>query len=143
MKYRRLFLSFTLLLFAIGCNGKVPLTGTVTFSEDGAPLTKGAVFFQSATVLAQGPLKPDGTFQVGTDEADDGLPRGSYQVFLVGTEEIKVAASAIRGTTGPGTREIRTPVIDEKYATAETSGLSIVVDGKTKVYDIKVERAKK
>ena len=140
MKYR----SFSLLiivLLATGCSGKVPLGGTVTFSDDGSPLTQGVVYFQSETLVAQGAIKPDGTYRVGTDKLTDGLPYGTYGVFIGGAELSELVPHP-GGADGQGMRQIITPLIAPKYADIHTSGLSFVVDGKTRSWDIQVDRAR-
>ena len=146
MNYRFFLLSLTILLVVSGCSNKVPLGGTVTFSDDGAPLTQGAVFFQSETLQAQGGIKPDGTYIVGTDKLTDGIPKGTYRVMLVGTEQIAFKANMVKDPSGKNIerkQETRTPVIDTKYGNVETSGLSFVVDGKKRKFDFQVDRYKK
>ncbi len=143
MKYIFAALSLSVLLFAVGCSGKVPLGGKVTFSDDGSPVTKGAVCFMSDTVLAQGGIKPDGTFQLGTDKATDGLPLGIYKVSIVGTEEVSYVEIPAVGTSPPGRREIHKDLIDKKFSDPETSGLTFTVDGKQRVFNIEVDRAAK
>ena len=146
MNYRFFLLSLTVLLVVSGCGNKVPLSGTVTFSDDGAPLVQGIVFFESATLTAQGVIQPNGTYTVGTDKLTDGIPRDTYRVYLVGTEHIRsepVGANEVNPVTGEinqRTREIRTPIIDPKYANLETSGLTFTADGKTRTFDIQVDR---
>jgi len=147
MKYRTFVSLAVVLLVIAGCSGKVPLGGTVTFKDDGTPLPQGAILFQSETILAQGGIQPDGTYRVGTDKITDGLPLGTYQVCIVGTDMVEFVADRATvvdpsGVGLGGQREVRTPLIDPKYASAATSGLSFVVDGKTKKFDIQVDRAK-
>ena len=139
MKYHSFLLSLAVLLLAVGCSNKMPLTGTVTFSDDGAPLTQGVIFFQSDKVLAQGDIGADGKYAVGTDKMTDGLPRGTYQVYITGTERLSLV-EIDRGAMGGTARTTESPVIDGKYSRAETSGLSFTVDGKTRTFDIQVER---
>jgi len=147
MKYYTYISSVAVLLIVTGCSGKVQLGGTVTFSDDGTPLPQGAILFQSETVLAQGGIQPDGTYKVGTDKKTDGLPLGTYQVCITGTDMIEFEAgpSTVVDSSGVGLggqREIRISLIDPKYASASTSGLTFTVDGKTKKFDIQVDRAK-
>jgi len=140
MKYH--FFSFLMiLLFVTGCSGKVPLGGTVTFSDDGTPLTRGAVFFQSDKLVAQGAIKSDGTFRVGTDKLTDGLPPGTYKVYIAGAELSELVPYA-GGADGQGMRQKLTPLIDSKYTNINTSDLSVVIDGKTRKFDIQVDRAR-
>ena len=133
-----LFLSLTVLVVVIGCSNKMPFGGKVTFSDDGTPVTRGAVFFESPTLVGQGKINADGTYAIGTDKMTDGLPAGTYRVYLVGTEQAEI--KVVETKDGKGQTEIRTPVIDPKYASAETSGLSVTVGGGTKKFDIQVDR---
>ena len=61
-------------LFQAGCSNHVPLRGTVTFSDDGAPLPNGMVIFEAGAFSAVGPIKPDGTYRVGSLKENDGIP---------------------------------------------------------------------
>ena len=140
MKYHSFLLSLVVLLVAVGCSNKVPLSGTVTFSDDGAPLTQGAIFFQSDKIRAQGNIQKDGTYTVGTDKQTDGLPRGAYQVYITGTASLAFVADSSMFADGGGQRTVETQVIDSKYSDPATSGLSFTVDGKTRTFDIQVER---
>jgi hypothetical protein len=148
MNYRfLLLLSVAVLLVVAGCSNKVPLRGTVTF-DDGEPLTHGAVFFQSEKLSAHGVIQSDGTYTVGTDKTTDGIPRGTYQVFLAGTEHVEfrqTTTGMVDSVTGENIdhrfrEEIRTPTIDPKYSSPATSGLTFTVDGRTRTFDIQVER---
>jgi hypothetical protein len=124
-------LSVMLLLFA-GCGNKVGLRGKVTFSDDGKPLHIGTVCFETDTYLARGTLQPNGTYVVGSISDRDGLPPGIYRVFIDGAEkEI--------GRDGGGV-PIMEPLIDTKFASGSTSGLSLNVTGSTKTFDFKVDR---
>jgi len=147
MKHPFFLLPLAVLLIVAGCSGKVPLRGTVTF-DDGEPVTHGAVFFQSETLSAHGVIQSDGTYIVGTDKTTDGIPRGTYQVFLAGTEHVEyrqTRTGVIDSVTGENIDhrfrdEIRTPIVDPKYANPTTSGLTFNTDGRTKTFDIVVER---
>ena len=121
----------------LGCSDKVPLGGTVTFSDDGSPVTAGAVFFETPTFNAQGMIKPDGTYVVGSTSLTDGIPKGTYNVSIRGAEDI----TTITGRDGSQT-ERRRALIAGKYQSPETSGLTFTVDGKTRKFDIEVDRAR-
>jgi len=130
------FFCFTMLLtLVLGCGSKnVGLKGKVTFSDDGNPLTVGTVGFRQDGKLARGNIKSDGTFVVGFEQEANGLPPGKYDVYISG-------AAVVVGQV-PGTEEdIWEQLIDKKYASADTSGLSVTVDASTKVYNITVDRA--
>ena len=132
MQTRTLFFLFlvVMMLTAIGCSDKVSMRGKVTFSDDGSPLTAGQVSFQSETTLARGYLKPDGTYILGTDTEKDGIPKGTYRV------SIDYAVEAIQGP--PNAMGLPSATMQPLIAPMEPK--TVVVDGKTKVYDIVVDR---
>ncbi|MGL4943310.1 MAG: hypothetical protein ACRC46_08980 [Thermoguttaceae bacterium] len=137
-----LLVAFGLLLS--GCSKNVSMGGKVTFSDDGSPLSVGTVCFESATFLARGEIKPDGTYVIGSLSEKDGLPAGTYKVCIAGAaKEIgKTQIDSLSGTQMEG-MPIYEPLIDEKFAKAATSGIEITVDNKTKSLDFKVDRFKK
>jgi hypothetical protein len=124
-------LSLTLLLF-VSCNGKVGLGGKVTFLDDGSPLGTGTVCFETDTYLARGTLKADGSYVVGSLSEKDGLPAGTYRVYISGAE--KEIGQDKEGMA------IMEPLIDTKFSSGSTSGLSVDVTASTKTFDIKVDR---
>ncbi|MCL2005953.1 MAG: hypothetical protein FWG73_07280 [Planctomycetaceae bacterium] len=135
---KKTFAPFILLafVFLLGCSDKLPLGGTVTFSDDGEPVPIGAVYFETPTFSAMGSINPDGTYTVGSMDIADGIPKGTYNVTIRGAEEITLIENP------DGTRvERRRALIDSKYQSADTSGLSFTVDGTTRRFDIPVDRA--
>ena len=124
----------SVLIFSfVGCSNYVPMKGKVTFSDDGSPLTEGTVFFESPTFVSRGSLLEDGTFTMGSFKKNDGLPLGTYRVYIGGATIWVVTNEA----TGDG---YDLPIIEDKYTSMSKSGLSIEVDGKTKTFDIVVEK---
>ncbi|MDR0609836.1 MAG: hypothetical protein LBG58_06980 [Planctomycetaceae bacterium] len=123
--------SLTILLLT-GCGDKVGLSGKVTFSDDGSPLSVGTVCFETDTFLARGTLKADGSYVVGSLSEKDGLPAGSYKVYISGAEQ-----EIGQDKEGMALME---PLIDTKFSSASSSGLSIDVTASTKTFDIKVDR---
>lgn len=121
-----------LILIAAGCGDKVAMHGKVTFSDDQSPLTVGQVSFQSDTILARGYVKSDGTYILGTDKEKDGLPKGTYRV------SVDYAVEAISGPPGP--MGISSTTMRPLIAPMEPK--TVVVDGKTKAYNIVVDRPK-
>ncbi|MDR2440701.1 MAG: carboxypeptidase-like regulatory domain-containing protein [Planctomycetaceae bacterium] len=128
---------FVLTFTACG-SGLCSLRGKVTFSDDGTPLPCGTVLFENESTRSKGKVNSDGTYIVGTLSNTDGIPAGTYKVSV--TETYK----PLKNT---GSNDMDVPqsesLIDAKYANASTSGLSITVDPKTKVFDITVDRPKK
>jgi hypothetical protein len=135
--------NFTFICFLVavlgtfGCSRNVPLSGTVTFSDDGSPAPRGMVVFSTPTFVAQGPIQPDGTYRVSSTGVNDGLPRGTYGIAVVAVNEITYTPG-IEGRMN----EHQTPLIDPKYEDATTSGLTFTVDGKTRTFNIPVDRAR-
>jgi len=136
---RKLLLPFVLvgLVFVFGCgSGKQSLSGTVTFLDDGSPVPMGTVQFDTTGSFSRGEIKSDGTYVVGTDTLTDGIPKGTYTVTVHATEYTE-----IRGADGSASSTSK-QLINPKYNSAETSGLTFTADGKTKKFDIQVERAR-
>ena len=132
------FLLFAVLLCAAGCgNGQVGLSGKVTFSDDDSPLTVGMVCFSTNSFLARGALNGDGVYTLGSSSEKDGLPPGSYRVYIEG-------AVKEDGKNKDGNMSLPNmiPAIDPKYNVAKTSGLVAEVTASTKTFDFKVDRAK-
>ncbi|MCL2623227.1 MAG: hypothetical protein FWD31_06110 [Planctomycetaceae bacterium] len=134
MYTRTFFFILTVLMFmAVGCGDNVPMRGKVTFSDDNSPLTAGMVSFTSDTLLARGHLKPNGTYVIGTNTEKDGLPKGTYIVTISDAVEIVPPPPNASGLPGP-------TVMRQLIAPLEPK--TVVVDGKTKVYNIVVDRPK-
>ena len=146
------------MILLTGCGSHVKFGGRVTYSDDDSPLTGGMVCFQADGFFVRGDIDANGNYTLGTLTATDGIPKGTYQVYLTDTEKIEAVeiaavspekglaegqASAGRnpvdGSIIMGGRKI-TPRVNMKYASAKTSGIQVVVDGKTKRYDFQVER---
>ncbi len=76
----------------IGCDdGKVPLGGKVTYSDDGTPLETGTVGFTTDDYNARGPIQKDGSFVVSSEKPGDGLPPGTYRVHISGAEQKRLS----------------------------------------------------
>ena len=128
MLHRKTLTTILLLLLVfgfVGCSRHPSLSGKVTFSDDGSPLTVGTVVFLSDTYTARGRLTSDGSFTVRSDTYR-GIPPGTYRVYI---------EDAIRFDE----HGRNVPLIDGKYFRPETSGLTITVDG-SQTFDIVVER---
>lgn len=134
---RSLFLLFAFFLsLCLGCSGKSSVTGTVNF-EDGSPLTKGEVFFESdAGFLGSGKIRSDGAYTVGSEKESDGLPDGTYMVTVRGAFDMPPVPPDA-DMSKPETLPKATQLVDTKFASNATSGLTCEVKGKT-VYPITV-----
>jgi len=120
------------MLVLTGCGNKVSLKGRVVYSDDQSPVPAGSVCFETDTYVARGTLKPDGTFVVGSLRENDGLPTGTYRVYIVGAEKVI-------GHTGDG-MELFEPLIDNKYTKSSTSEITIDLTRSTKDFLITVDR---
>ena len=127
-------LALFLLAFVAGCGGnKQPLTGTVTFSDDGSPLTSGVVILESNGKMGRGEIDASGKFVMGFESDRDGIPKGeTYKVTVVN-------ALTETGKDKSG-MPVMTSLIDAKYGSQNTSGITFTSDGNTKTLDLKVDR---
>jgi len=123
---------FVILLLA-GCSDNLPLRGKVTF-PDGEPLGIGTVYFEKAGFVARGDLRANGTYDVGSLGSKDGLPAGTYKVYITG------AGENLADPANPS-RTIYRPLIASEFTDVRTTPLTITVPGE-RVYDITVERPK-
>jgi hypothetical protein len=137
-----------IILFIAGCDTKQRLTGKVTFS-DGKPLQYGTIYFTSETYLSRATLRNDGTYDVGSLGNKDGLPPGTYKVYIVGAvtdgEAVLVTDSVAPAvgddnTTTPSQSYTYPiiPLIDNKFTKPETTPLEIIIPG-AKTFDFFVE----
>jgi hypothetical protein len=131
--WRILAVAFLLAFCAFGCGkGHKPVRGIVIF-EDGQPLTKGIVVFESMQsnrpITARGEIQPDGSYQLGTDRPEDGVPSGKYRVLITPIVENPDAPEPL--------------AFDKRYTGFQSSGLEFEVKSGTNEYPIKLARAGK
>lgn len=130
---KRILIAMILFMTVSGCSHYVKVGGKITFSEDGSPLTKGTVCFQSDTHMARGVLKSDGTYTVDSVTKNDGLPAGTYQVFIA--DVYRVVGEV------PEDREAEIELlVSEKYTSASRSGWTAEVTPSSRTFDFQVER---
>jgi hypothetical protein len=115
------------LLCLVGCSNKIQLGGTVTFEEAGTPLTVGSVIFATSTYEAKGTIGSDGKYTMGSIDVSDGLPKGSYKVYIVGAME-ELASGQMRS------------LIDEKYSNFSSTPLTCEIPAPNNKFDIKVPK---
>ncbi|MDR2704832.1 MAG: hypothetical protein LBC02_03545 [Planctomycetaceae bacterium] len=119
----------------MGCsNGNVKFGGKVTF-EDGSPLTTGMVIFDNGVITSRAPIQSDGTFVAGTSRENNGIPPGTYRV------SISAAIELLDNPEGKFPAPSR-PLIHQKFASPETSGLTVTIDKSPQPYNIIVEPPK-
>jgi hypothetical protein len=121
-------------IFFFGCGDNVSLGGKVTYSDDGTPLENGTIAFTNGTIQARGEVGKDGAYNLGTLKVGDGLPPGSYKVYISGAEKIEPGKTP--------TTQLISRLIDPKYASPDTTPLTAKVDVSTRTLDFKVDKAK-
>ena len=122
--YRSVSFLIPLLLFSlVGCSGNVTTVGTVKFA-DGVPLSEGQIIFQNAQHEFLSLIKSDGTYSIWGVREGDGLPPGTYNVFL-----------------RFGYQYLDDLPVDPKFVETGTSGFTAeVVAGKKNHFDFVVEK---
>lgn len=140
MKFR----SFSLLVsvaWCVGCSNNVPLSGTVTFSDDGSPVPVGTVCFVNDAVYARGTLTANGRYTLGFRKAGDGIPPGVYGVCVTGAQK-PLGMSDAPGSAKGSKDGVMTyqELIAQKFQSRTTSGITCTVDGSTRTFDFKVDR---
>ena len=136
----------TILLAAVcfcGCssNAHVPLSGRITFEDNGEPLTTGSIAFVKGTDQARSEIDSDGRYTLGFLGASDGLPKGEYKIYIQAVHTEYVYGRPNADGEAEVIDRIETPLIASKYRDPATSGLTFTADGKSRTFDIKVERA--
>ncbi len=130
-----------LILALVGCSNKVQVKGTVKL-KDGTPVTLGHVVFEKDSFAANGEIKEDGSYVMGSLKANDGLPVGEYKVYITGaTKTGKAVEFQTLGADGKMQKNSipsLTPVIAKQYTSGSTSPLKCDVK-KSMTYDIEVE----
>ena len=120
-----------------GCGGgKTSVSGMVTYTDDGSPVTAGTVVFDDGVKQARGKIKPDGKYVMGFDKETNGVPSGEYGVTVMDAFELVPVPEGVYVYPIP-VKEL----IEEKYKNKNTSGLTITVGKSKQVYDIKVDRS--
>ncbi|MDR1491797.1 MAG: hypothetical protein LBT05_03625 [Planctomycetaceae bacterium] len=135
MKFYSLIVSLSCLLL-VGCNNGTKITGTIKFS-DGTPVTKGQVVFDNGNNSYFGAISSAGTYVTGGNQTVEGIPNGSYKVWLAGTE----TADNKTGANGTITSYTVTQTVAKKFTSLNTTDLKFEVKpGGAKTFDITVEK---
>jgi len=129
-----IFILTALIAGVLGCgSGLHKVGGRVTYSDTGEPLETGFVCFVDGSTFARGMIKGDGTYTMGSFSETDGVPPGTYQVYIDGARK------------GLGKRhpddddEPYQQLIDLKHTRPDTSGLTFTT-GTDKVLNVTVDR---
>lgn len=128
-----MFAAWLLLTICIGCSDRpqtYPIQGHAQFS-DGTPVQFGEIeTFQGDQKLnARGTINKDGSFQLGTFSADDGVLAGKHQVVIT-----QFSATPLSGNVRFDTIEHdHGHQMDQKYRSYKTSPLTFeIIPGETK-----------
>ncbi len=133
------FFALLLLAVATGCGtGVYPVDGRVNWT-DGAAATELAgaqVVFeqQAANTTARGTILPDGTFHITTNTPDDGAVPGEHKVAI-----IEVGRKSLDGPDGTN---IAPGVINPRFYSIDTSGLTASIKPGTNQITLIAERNK-
>ena len=86
MRKNQFFAIILTFIIVAGCGGNlIPTGGKVTY-EDGTPVPVGGIVFETGNFMADGRIQPDGTYTLSSLKPGDGLPAGTYNVTISGTE---------------------------------------------------------
>jgi hypothetical protein len=124
-------------LIMSGCSGRVKVSGTVTFN-DGTPLDFGQVCFTKDDLTFFGRINQKGYYTPGEYKDGDGIPPGTYQVWLART----VLSEPILDKNGEESERVnRIERVSRKFTAPETSPLTYEVKRSgSRKFDIIVER---
>jgi len=135
-------LTLLILVLCLGCGKNVPLRGKV-LDEEGNPITVGMVNFVSDKGLSRGQIQSDGSYVVGTLQERDGLPPGTYKVYVSGAITYVPSKAPPRldpmGQLIPHPPDV-VPLIAAKYTTESDTPLTCEVPVKGNKYDVIVEK---
>lgn len=140
MKYGRLSVQVCAVILCMGlisgCGGErlYPVEGIVTL-EDGEPMPSGMVSFEMQVgdkfVMARGEIAENGTYQLSSQNPNDGALPGKYRVLVAPPVQFS-------GDPPPGTPPRID--IDQTYQAYDTSGLTFEVKEEKNSFPIKVAR---
>ena len=126
----------------VGCGTNGPLSGTVTFSDDGSPVPAGTVCFENNTRYGRGQLDQNGRYTLGFEKQGNGIPRGVYGVYVTGAQRplgMSDEPGSVPGSRG-GVMKYE-ELVAKKFHARRTSGITCNVDGSTRTFDFQVDRA--
>ncbi|MEM7476765.1 MAG: carboxypeptidase regulatory-like domain-containing protein [Planctomycetota bacterium] len=123
MQFSKLLYFACLLALAAGCSSNLrtyPVKGKVVFAN-GRNVVVGTVEFQSVAhrINARGQIQPDGTFELTTYKDGDGAIAGEHKCVVL---------QMVIGENMHGHRPSEVGVVDPKFASYLTSGLSFTID---------------
>ena len=131
---RTLLFTIGLACLFSGCSGGgVGVSGKVTLN-DGDPVPRGVVTLNSADGTFRGSIQSDGTYVI------EGVPSGTFGVSVTGAMDSMPTEDGMtyddEGNVVESESAEPNSLIDEKYASPDTSGLTLTVPGS---YDLKLD----
>lgn len=125
-------------LVATGC-GNAKVTGKVYFSDGTTLLKVGTVNFTDDKILCKGEINREtGVFEMRTVKPGDGVPPGTYKVYITETLEFGAGTEARTGDAAYVRIGASKNLIDPKYSNPDQSGLTVTVS-KSMTYDITLD----
>jgi hypothetical protein len=121
-------------IFLVGCGSDglpdmVPIRGEVYYN--GEPLADGFVVYLPKKVgegrQATGPIQPDGSFVLTTQQGGDGAMHGAYDVVIY-EDTAPAGEYSTREEYEAAMKRKRASKVPQKYSSQHTSGLSDTVD---------------
>jgi len=138
----KIILTLLILALCVGCGKNVPLKGKV-LDEDGNPITVGMVNFVSDKGLSRAKIQSDGSYTVGTLKETDGLPPGTYKVYVSGAEIAMPPQGPPKlDSMGQPIQQMGSykKLVATKYTTEEDTPLTCEIPAPGNRYDVVVEK---
>lgn len=140
-----------LCLSFLGCSNKQRVSGSITF-PDGSPVQSGTIYFVTDNYMGRATIDSDGTYDVSSLKRNDGLPPGTYKVYVVGAFKSEEPGSSVEDKTGKAkgssekdlsgnkvvTMKAPVPLVHPKFCSADSTPLTFTVPG-SKNFDFVVE----
>jgi hypothetical protein len=105
---------------------------------DGTPLGVGTVYLSNGLVMYQGAIQKDGTFSIEELKDGDGIPPGTYKVWIADANTIENVYDEKKENL---IKRIDHLIIDPKFADKNTSDLQFKIDkGQKNQIEIVVEK---
>jgi hypothetical protein len=119
-----------------GCGSGIIISGSVTYEEDGSPVTNGVVNFDSENKHYSGGLS-NGKYTLGGTKDVQRIPYGKYKVWLSGTNIVNVNEDA----SGAQSSAQLTPLVTREFCSSQKTPLTFDIQpGSPKTFDIVVKK---
>jgi hypothetical protein len=126
------FIAITLLLLAAGCTQGTAVKGKITFEDDGSPLHKGAICFNSPGKSFASGIQKDGSYR------SEPLPDGEYKVTITANDLVTIPRSDGKESSDAAIM----PIVSGEYDSNRNTPLLFRLEsGKPKQWDITVKKS--